>query len=472
MLSVALGVCAAAQTVPVVMLSDIHLDPFHDPAKFAQLRAAPVTGWAAILDEPESATQGAEFDRLQTTCGARGIDTSEALLRSSLAAAQKQQAAPLFVTVSGDLMAHKFDCRFHTLAPGATAAEYSAFAAKTVAYVALQLHLAFPHSPVYFALGNNDSGCVDYREDPDSSFLQADAVSFAADALSAANSRAIRKEFPQFGDYTINLPAPMQQTRLIVLQDIFQSNRYAGCGGAPTAAPAAEQIAWLRDQLTAARAAGQHVWVLAHIPPGVDAYSTLSKHGGGGGICNSQAPESFLGSDALGDALTAFPDVIRLILLGHTHMDEMRIYKTSGGTIPGKLTPSITPVNGNTPSFTLAQVDATQAILKDYTVFVASNKTGIDATWSPEYTYSTTYHMPDYSGASAAKLAALFLADRNGSSPDARLYQHFFFAGPHDIETALESAAMQIVWPAYACTVTSAQTASFLRCACPTATVQ
>jgi sphingomyelin phosphodiesterase acid-like 3 len=469
----ALWVCAAsAQTVPVLMLSDIHLDPFHDPAKFAQLRTAPATAWAAILDAPASSNQAAEYDRLQSTCGAKGIDTSEALLRSSLAGAQKLQPNPLFVTVSGDLMAHKFDCRFHTLAPTATAAEYSAFAAKTVAYVALQLHLAFPHSPVYFALGNNDSGCVDYREDADSSFLQADALSFAADALNSANSKAIRTEFPQLGDYTINLPSPMQHTRLIVLQDIFQSNRYAACNGTPSAAPAGAQVTWLHDQLAAARAAGQHVWILAHIPPGVDAYSTLSKHGGGGGICNSQSPESFMGSDSLADTLTAFPDVIRLVLLGHTHMDEMRMYKTASGTIPGKLTPSITPVNGNTPSFTLAQIDPSAAILKDYTVFVASNKTGVDATWTPEYTYSTTYHMPDYSQASAAKLAASFLADRNGSSPDARLYQHFFFAGPHDIEIALESAAMQIVWPEYACTMTSAQTASFLSCACPAAAVQ
>ena len=32
-----------AETVPVVMLSDIHFDPFHDPAKFEKLRAAPIS---------------------------------------------------------------------------------------------------------------------------------------------------------------------------------------------------------------------------------------------------------------------------------------------------------------------------------------------------------------------------------------------------------------------------------------------
>ncbi|MBW4040477.1 MAG: hypothetical protein HIU91_16805, partial [Acidobacteria bacterium] len=44
-------------TVPALLLSDIHLDPFHDPAKFPQLLAAPASAWAAILSAPPSPTQ-------------------------------------------------------------------------------------------------------------------------------------------------------------------------------------------------------------------------------------------------------------------------------------------------------------------------------------------------------------------------------------------------------------------------------
>ena len=343
---VALAQSHTPGTVPVVMLSDIHLDPFHDPAKLAQLRTTPATGWAAIFDAPPSPTQAADFAQLQSTCGARGVDTPIALLDSSLRAAQKQQPTPLFVTVSGDLMAHQFDCRFHTLAPGATAADYSAFAAKTVAFVALQLHRTFPRAPIYFALGNNDSGCADYREDPNSTFLHADAASFAADALSPANRAAILSEFPQLGDYNIALPAPIEHTRLLVLQDIFESRRYTACNGMASD-DAALQIAWLRAQLTAARAAHEHVWVMAHIPPGIDAYSTFTRHRD---VCGGQSPEMFLGSEALADTLTGFPDVIRLALFGHTHMDELRVYMSSDGKpVPAKLVPSITPINGNNP---------------------------------------------------------------------------------------------------------------------------
>jgi sphingomyelin phosphodiesterase acid-like 3 len=461
--------------VPALLLSDIHLDPFHDPAKFAALRAAPATGWAAILYAPPSPTQAADFARLQSTCNAKGIDTPPTLLESSLHAAHQQQPNPLFTTVSGDLLAHQFDCRFHTLAPTATDADYTAFAAKTVAFIALQLRDTFPHTPIYFALGNNDSGCKDYREDSDSAFLQADAQSFANDALTPANQAAILHGFPHLGDYTITLPAPIEHTRLIVLQDIFESKKYAACDGTSSDNAATKQIAWLRVQLTAARAAHEHVWVMAHIPPGIDAYSTFTKHRN---VCGGQSPEMFLGSDALADTLAQFPDVIRLALFGHTHMDEFRAYKTSTSTIPGKLVPSITPVNGNNPAFTIAAIEPATATIKDYTVYSASNQTGgadswdnQDTTWSKEYRFSTTYHLPDLSGASLEKLTTSFVDDKSGATATSKAYQQYFYVGEpgaaQGISASMKAAAMQIVWPTYACAITHADPASFRTCACP-----
>jgi len=172
-------VCGAQQSVPVVMLSDIHFDPFHDPAKVARLRVAAVGDWEGILKGADSATQAKDFEALQETCKAKGVDTPMTLLVSSLNAERAQEPKPSFVTVSGDLMAHKFDCKFKTMTPKATEAEYSAFAAKTVAFVALELKETFPGVPVYLALGNNDSGCEDYAEDENSAFLKADGQSFA-----------------------------------------------------------------------------------------------------------------------------------------------------------------------------------------------------------------------------------------------------------------------------------------------------
>jgi sphingomyelin phosphodiesterase acid-like 3 len=460
-----------APTVPALLLSDIHLDPFHDPARFAALRAAPATGWAAILYGPASPTQPTDFARLQQTCGAKGPDTPPVLLQSTLDAARKQQPHPLLVTISGDLMAHLFDCRFHTLAPAATAAEYSLFASKTVAFIALQLRETFPHTPIYFALGNNDSGCDDYREDPGSDFLHANAANFSAGVLSRANRSAILHQFPRLGDYTVTLPSPIRNTRLIVLQDIFESKRYTTCSGTPSSDAATEQVAWLRAQLTAARAAHVHVWVMAHIPPGIDAYSTFTSRRN---VCTGQAPVMFLASDALAATLADFPDVIRLALFGHTHMDEFRTITTPDGTIPVKLVPSITPVNGNDPAFTIAEINPSTATLMDYAVYSANNQSGIDATWTEEYRYSTTYHLPDLSGASLQKLTSAFVDDKSSSTDASHSYQEFFFVGDpgasKGIKAVRNALAMQIVWPAYACAITHADAASFRTCACPAST--
>ncbi len=465
----------SATTVPALLLSDIHLDPFHDPAKFSALRAAPASAWAAILYAPASPTQAADFAQLQSTCGTRGVDTPPALLQSSLQAEHQHQSHPLFVTVSGDLLAHQFDCRFHTLAPSATDADYSAFASKTVAFLALQLRETFPRTPIYFALGNNDSGCHDYREDPYSAFLQTDAVSFASAAatgqaaLSSANRSAILHQFPQLGDYAITLPAPIAHTRLLVLQDIFESKKFAACNGSPSDEAAAQQIAWLRTQLTAARAAHQHVWIMAHIPPGIDAYTTFTKHRD---LCGGKDPDMFLSSGALASTLSDFPDIIRLVLLGHTHMDEFRVFETPTGTIPGKLVPSITPVNGNNPAFTVAEINPSTADLKDYTVYSADNQTGISTTWAEEYRFSTTYHLPDLSGPSLARLTSYFVNDKTGTTPASHDYQQLFFVGDpgaaKGIKASMNAAAMQLVWPMYACAITHADIPGFRTCACPT----
>ena len=456
---------ALAQTVPVVMLSDIHFDPFHDPAKVAQLRTAAASEWDAILNAPDTATQAADFAGLQRSCRAKGIDTPMPLLVSSLAAERAEMTKPLFVTVSGDLMAHQFDCKFHTLFPKSTAAEYSAFAAKTVAFVAWELKKTFPAAPIYFALGNNDSGCKDYTEDMNSAFLQGDGQSFAGDALNAANRAAIVKEFSQLGDYNIALPAPFEHTRLIVLQDIFESKRYTNCDGTPDKTGAAKQIEWLRAELAAAVAKHEKVWVMAHIPPGIDAYSTFSK---GGNVCGGGDATMFLGSAALGDVLAEYAGTVKLGLFGHTHMDEMKQFHVGAGMgVPIKLVPSITPVNGNNPAFTVAKVDPKTATLVDYSVYAANNQTGVGTVWSKEYTYSTTYKEPDYSGQSLDKLMAVFVGDKAGSSEISKAYQNFYFVGDPGVSRNLKAAAMQLVWHGYACSMTEMSDDGFRTCACP-----
>ncbi len=281
---------AATTTIPALLVSDIHFDPFHDPARVRQLVAAPGSQWSSILSRPPSSNQPQAFTTLQQTCYARGIDTSYPLLQSSLRAMRARQPNAKFMLVSGDLIAHAFSCRYSTLFPHATPAEYQSFVEKTIRYVVDQLHASFPRIPIYVALGNNDSDCGDYRLDAAGKFL-ADTAQIVATPLPASDRAAETEQFSKDGSYSVIMAPPMQNTRLIVLDNLFLSKKYRSCSGQPDSAAADAELAWLRDQLAQARQSGQRVWVMGHIPTGIDPYSTARRMGA---MCGHVHPVMFL----------------------------------------------------------------------------------------------------------------------------------------------------------------------------------
>jgi sphingomyelin phosphodiesterase acid-like 3 len=386
--------------VPALLLSDIHFDPFWDPAKVPQLAAAPSSGWRAILAAAPSPSQPQRFQSLQQSCRARAADTSFALFDSSLKAMRAHAAEAKFVTVSGDLLAHSFDCKYNTLFPDSTPETYRAFVEKTLAYVIDELYGAYPGVPVYIALGNNDSDCGDYRLDAHSEFLAAEGREVTRD-FPTSERKAAEESFAAGGYYSISLPAPIENARLLVLNDIFMSKNYASCSGKPDPAAADSQLTWLRQQLAEARASKQKVWVMGHIPPGIDLYTTLRKLTD---VCGGRDPVMFLSSEKLADALTDSSDIVELAIFAHTHMDETKLLKDDSGspakTIAMKMVSSISPINGNRPSITLAQVDPSTTALRDYKVFTASNQTGVNAVWTEEYDFDRSRHKRKNSGQS------------------------------------------------------------------------
>lgn len=167
-------------TVPVMMLSDVHFDPLHDPAKVGRLAEAPVVQWDTILRESDSASQAADFAAVQQACGARGVDTDSALFQASLKGARHEATGVAFVTVTGDLLVHNFECRYRFAMHNEHAPGYAEFAEKTAEYVVRSIEGAFPNVPVYIAGGNNDSSCGDYRLDPQDRYLKATSAAVLA----------------------------------------------------------------------------------------------------------------------------------------------------------------------------------------------------------------------------------------------------------------------------------------------------
>jgi sphingomyelin phosphodiesterase acid-like 3 len=464
----------SAEIINALLVSDIHFDPFHDPPKAQRLMDAQESEWNGILAGEASADQAEAFAKLQKACGAKGMDTPYELLQSSLAAMKKEAAGisgsdAKFALVSGDLVVHGFDCRFKTLLPGKTDADYEAFVAKTVRYVVGQMRLELTGAkgakvPVYVALGNNDSGCGDYEMDSGDGFLAATREQMVDGLPSAAEKEAALESYAKSGDYSVMMQGAMRRTRLIVLDDLFQSRRYTGCGRTPNPAGADAQIAWLTKELAAARRRHEKVWVMGHIPPGVDPYATFSKFTD---VCKGGKPIAFLSSERLANVLGEYADVVRLGVFGHTHMDEMRLFGKkdgagSSGKVAIKMVAAISPVHGNDPSFTVARVDPAAARLVDYTVFAASNKTGIDTVWKKEYAYGETYHEAVFSPAALDKLIAEFGADPDARSDMSRAYLSNYFVGD-------KSLLLKSLWPQYVCAQKNQTEKGFAACVCPAA---
>lgn len=459
--SIAANAEPAPRPVTALLVSDVHFEPFWDLEKTPRLAAAPADEWKAILAAPASADQAERFAALRKTCKTRGEDTNYTLLASSLAAMRAQVAGARFITISGDLISHAFDCKWAAAMPNAKPGEYEAFVVKTLEFVLGEFRAEFRGVPVYAALGNNDTGCTDYELDMNSEFLKAAGKAFTEE-LPERERKAAEESFRARGDFSVALPTPFRNTRLLIVDDIFQSKKYQTCDGKVDSSGAAAQIAWLKGELDKARRDHEKVWVMGHIPPGIDPYSTIRAMKN---ICGGMEPEMFLSSDDLANTLDAYGDVIRLAIFAHTHMDEMRIvdqFPLKGKVYPValKMVPSISPVNGNHPAFTIASVDPETATLRDYRVIAASNLTGVDTKWAEEYDYAKAYHRQAFALADAKALIDGFATDPDAKTEASQSYLHNYFVGD-------ESLMLRPFWPQYTCALTNMTADAYRACRCP-----
>lgn len=368
-----------------------------------------------------------------------------------------------FILLSGDLVVHGFKCRYSTNFSQDTPQDYQTFVLKTMTFVVDELRTAFPDIPIYTALGNNDSGCGDYQLDADGDFL-ARAASIVTSGLPATGRAPVSREFSAEGNYSLMMPAPMQNTRLVVLNDIFFSPGYRNCAGKPDSKGAEAEIAWFKEQLSQARHQRQRVWVMGHIPPGIDPYSTVLRFKN---VCGGDTPVPFLSSDQIPNLMVEYADVVKLGVFAHTHMDEVRLLRVeteatkgvTGKAVPVKMISSISPVHGNLPSFTIARIDPVSARLQDYTVVMASNESGNGASWTPEYSFDRTYGQTDFSAKALNTMIDKFRKDSAAVQSESEEYLRNYFPGDR-------AAALSLFWKQYVCVLNNYAAKGYAACIC------
>ena len=363
----------------MLVLSDLHFDPMADPKLVDRLAAAEPNQWGAILE-----TSGT------TGLGRYGRDTNWMLLRSALGQAAEALPASTFVLVSGDFLAHDFRREFDAAARDHSDPAYRAFLRKTMQFLAQQLRQTFPTAAILPALGNNDEECGDYQLQPGGPFL-ADTLPIVRSLAGNTVSPSFDRDWRGYGNFS----AKAGGVRVLSTNTNFFSIHYRNaCGSPPDPDPGRATLAWLETELAAAQQAQEPVWLVYHIPPGIDGYATLREGTCPANIVPMWGPAY---ADAFDKLLRRYSSTVVASFAGHTHMDDFRLIGDRQGSYAFALiTPAISPIFGQNPAFRTAAFDRAGGIL-DQTTYYLTNLTEAAAAppaWRQEYTFTREWDLP------------------------------------------------------------------------------
>jgi len=357
-----------------LLFSDVHFDPFADPAKASSLAAAPASAWRDILSAPTAAYSP------------YGQDSNDALFQSFLDDMARRAPRPDFLLFPGDLLCHNFWTTYPRLTGDATPEGLLAFIAKTAEYFLAEVTRRFPDVPLYLALGNNDSFEGDYRIAPKSPYLSATAPLVARMALKDQAARTpFLDSYPQYGCYAAPLPGP-GGGRLIVFNNIFWTKRSG------REAAGSQVLEFLDHELGQAKRRGEKVWLMSHVPPGDNSKASAARYvKKGKDVFDPMLTEAW--NDAQAGLLVKYAATIKASFAGHVHRDEFRLIRPRNANLPVaamRLGPSISPVTGNNPGYQVFSYDRESLELLDMTTHYLDIGAASPA-WATEYQYSQTY---------------------------------------------------------------------------------
>ncbi|MBY0544048.1 MAG: metallophosphoesterase [Gammaproteobacteria bacterium] len=353
-------------------LSDIHFTPydhcswFHSCPLIQKLEAAPVQQWVNI------------FRQYDTTVPSRyGLDTNSALFNSTLNEINALPKTYHFAIITGDFLAHAYRLKFIWFAKDLSQHDYQQFVNKTYEYLQLRLQEATSNVPVYITLGNNDSYQGDYYSDPGGSFyeIMSQRVAQMNQGLDETN---FKQTFSKAAYYAIK-PNANSQNRILFLNTTLFSI-YAN--GKHIAKGAQQEFIWLNAQLESAKQGKYKVWLIDHIPNGIDAYRSTHKEKAIP-LWQSQYNSAFL------KLITQYPNTITAIITAHVHMDGFQFLSLSPQKqLLDTFIPSISPIYGNNPAFKVYEYNPDSMELSNFQTYYLNESTD---KWTLEYDFNSTY---------------------------------------------------------------------------------
>jgi sphingomyelin phosphodiesterase acid-like 3 len=410
-----------------LIVSDIHFNPMADASLVAQLEAADPAQWAKIL----ARSQPTAFSQY-------GQDTNWWLLQSALNQMRVTIPHPAFIIVNGDSLAHQFPQTFRSITHDEDREHYRRFVQRTVQFLALQLRQRYPTAKVFMTPGNNDEECGNYSIAADGLFLH-DTASLVREL--AHGDDEMRASWESLGSYDVPHPT-LRGVRILSLNTVFFSQKYhatsfnENCAAVDSKGPS-EAFAWLESRLSHAKAVNEKVWLIFHIPPGIDGFSSVQQYQSSNkrpsaadkaplcaaSIVPMWVPEWTARFDAL---LERYQSTVIVALAGHTHTDDFRVIDPAAVDSNYILiSPAISPVYNQNPAFRTATY-AKDGSLLDASVYYLTNLIFASSTtpgeWQLEYTFSKQWKVSRIDAASLKALYSRIQSDKSVRDDWLRLY--------------------------------------------------
>ena len=425
--------CGAGLTVNLsyadtfLAITDIHFNPFHGltKAQFQKLTEMPTDQW------------GDYFESLGQAPSQPGEDSNYALMVTALDAAKRNAADASFVLYMGDFLAHDWQTSYDNVARKSLQDDpeaYQEFTQNVVKMMALEFQTRFSDIPVFATLGNDDAFCADYWIQPSSEFNRHFAKIWLPLLKGMVEPTPFRESFHQFGAFSAELPGLSDQ-RLVVLNSVYWSSSYCddyfkpdsrGCCQCenPGPLPGRKQFAWLEQELDRAKQENKRVWLVMHVPPGLDSYAE-QKTGGQCLTASMWTPEF---TTRYLEIVSRYESILQVGFAGHTHMDDFRVTMHQGRPLlVHKLVPAVSPIFKNRPAFQVFQWDSARCVVENWQTYqfdpVPQAKSDASA-WSEEYDARESYALEQMTPASVATL--IESATQPGGTAVARAYGQFY----------------------------------------------
>ncbi len=405
----------------VVVISDVHFNPYYDTSLFPRLLAADASEWEGIFETSplrDPATWGS--------------DTNYPIFKLALQSMRQNLRTSRLVINTGDFISHHFAETFYEQYGSEDQTAMKAFTLKTMKFFVGQVRAYAGGVPVMFVLGNNDSYEGDYKIAPNSQFLSDTAELFYTDSLNGmADHQAFLASFQAGGYYAAE---PLGTGMVVIgLNTVFMSTR-AESG---IEAAISTELSWLESTLASARTSGKKVWLLLHVPPGADIHATGGQVDERGQLTTATMHMQSNYQASLLQILANYSDIIKLELAGHTHMDEYRIVSSD----PLEITPSISPRSGNNPAFKIITYKNASFEPTNYASWYYDLSTN-PTEFHNSYIFSTSYSTQGYLDAA---LQNLFPALATNTTKQT-MYQNSYYSG-HNASNPITSTN----WPVYWC---------------------